>query len=265
MASVAGRPRSTVPTACLPADPGHHGQRRHAAGLTSAELTRALQALSSCYVERRSKLETGAALEGAGKRAAFALFYGPVHFLTITEIIRAAGDGGRGPTTILDLGCGTGVGAAAWALACDSRSHISGIDRSTWAVAEANWTYGELGLAGRARTSDVANATLPKSSESAILLAYAVNELTAGARSTLLPKLVNAIRAGTRVLVVEAIALRDKPWCREWRQVLEAEGAREQEWRFNADIPATVRELGRRAGLTLRELTARTLAVPPRV
>jgi hypothetical protein len=240
-------------------------ERRHAAGLTSAELTRALRALSSCYVERRSKLETGAALEGAGKRAAFALFYGPVHFLTITEIIRAAGDCGRAPATILDLGCGTGIGAAAWALACDARSRISGIDRSAWAVAEANWTYGELGLTGRARTSGVANAILPKSADSAILLAYAANELSAGARSTLLPKLVDAIRAGTRVLVVEAIALRDKPWWREWRQVLEAEGAREQEWRFNADIPATVRELGRRAGLTLRELTARTLASPPRV
>jgi hypothetical protein len=239
-------------------------ERRHA-GLTSAELTRALRALSSCYVERRAKLETGAALEGAGKRAAFALFYGPVHFLTITEIIRAAGDCGRAPTTILDLGCGTGVGAAAWALACNARSRISGIDRSAWAIAEANWTYGELGLTGRARTSDVANALLPKSSDSAILLAYAANELTTSARTALLPKLVDAIRAGTRVLVVEAIALRDKPWWREWKQTLEGEGAREQEWRFNADMPPTVRELGRRAGLTLKELTARTLAFPPRV
>ena len=58
-------------------------EERHLANLTRPELTRALRALSSCYVERREKLTSGAALEGAGKRAAFALFYGPLHFLTV--------------------------------------------------------------------------------------------------------------------------------------------------------------------------------------
>ena len=61
-------------------------EARHLASLTRPELTRALRALSSCYVERRDKLSSGAALEGAGKRAAFALFYGPLHFLTVAAI-----------------------------------------------------------------------------------------------------------------------------------------------------------------------------------
>ena len=47
---------------------------RHLANLTPSEVTRALRALSSCYVERREKLAHGGALDGAGKRAAFALF-----------------------------------------------------------------------------------------------------------------------------------------------------------------------------------------------
>src|SRR6185369_15602923 len=64
-------------------------ERRHLANLSRSELTRALRALSSCYVERRDKLTEGAALEGAGKRAAFALFYGPLHFLTVTAVVRA--------------------------------------------------------------------------------------------------------------------------------------------------------------------------------
>src|SRR5215208_4662224 len=64
-------------------------EERHLADLTRPELTRALRALSSCYVERRDKLTSGAALDGAGKRAAFALFYGPLHFLTVSAVVRA--------------------------------------------------------------------------------------------------------------------------------------------------------------------------------
>ena len=234
-------------------------ERRHLANLTSAELTRALRALSSCYVERRGKLGSGAALEGAGKRAAFALFYGPTHLLTITQIVRALDACQKPLGAIVDLGCGTGVGGAAWTLACDGRPRIGGIDRSPWAVAEANWTYAQLGVRGTAKTADVTKATLPGSGDAAVLLAYAVNELDTGARSDLLRKLVAAMRAGTRVLIVEAIALRDKPWWPEWTKVLGSEGAHDAEWRFPADVPAPVRELARRAGLTLDELTARTI------
>src|SRR4030095_1951860 len=94
-------------------------EQRYLADLTSAELTRALKALSSCYVERRAGLPTGQALSGAGKRAAFALFYAPLHFLTAREIAKALiADGGAAsrPHPIVDLGCGTGVAGAAWAM-----------------------------------------------------------------------------------------------------------------------------------------------------
>src|SRR6187399_2675708 len=97
-------------------------EARHLANLTRPELTRALRALSSCYVERRDKLAGGAALDGAGKRAAFGLFYGPMHFLTIDAIVRALLAHERPITTIHDLGCGTGVGGAAWALAAATQT-----------------------------------------------------------------------------------------------------------------------------------------------
>src|SRR6267143_3876351 len=64
-------------------------EARHLADLTFSEVSRALRALSSTYVERRGRLVEGAALSGAGKRAAFALFYGPIHFLLVREIVRA--------------------------------------------------------------------------------------------------------------------------------------------------------------------------------
>jgi precorrin-6B methylase 2 len=235
-------------------------ERRHLANLTGPELTRALRALSSCYVERRGKLAGGAALQGAGKRAAFAAFYGPMHFLIVTEVVRALGACDSRVDDIIDLGCGTGAGAAAWVLACDSRARVIGVDRSAWAISEANWTYRQLSATGTATKGDITRFRITASPRSAILMAFAVNEIDSESRSRLLTTLAEAVRGGTRLLVVEAIALRDKPWWSEWAEVLGAEGARADEWRFEIELPASLRELGRRAGLRLRDLTARTIA-----
>ena len=239
-------------------------ERRHLANLTRSELTRALRALSSCYVERRDKLTSGAALEGAGKRAAFALFYGPLHFLTITEVVRALEADRPSIESITDLGCGTGVGSAAWARTCEHSPALTGIDRNAWAVEEANRTWREFGLHGRARAGDVVRnypgAATPRS---AVLLAYAVNELAPDTRQALLPKIEASMRAGVPVLIVEAIALRDKTWWPEWSARLGAAGARAGEWRFNAALPPIVRDLAKGAGLDPRELTARTIYRKP--
>jgi hypothetical protein len=243
-------------------------EARHLANLTRSELTRALRALSSLYVERREKLATGAPLDSAGKRAAFALFYGPLHFLTIEAVVRALGANRSGIGAIVDLGCGTGVGGAAWALACDRTPQIAGIDRNAWAVAEANWTYQQLGLRGRARTGDVIrglpitppNHHITKSPNHHILAAYTVNELPDPTRAVLLEKLVDATRKGTGLLVVEPIAKRDKAWWPEWVARLGAEGARADEWRFPASLPASLRQIAKSAGLDPRELTARSIS-----
>ena len=173
-------------------------EQRHLANLTRSELTRALRALSSCYVERREKLPSGAPLESAGKRAAFALFYGPLHFLTVAEVVRGLDLHEAPIATIHDLGCGTGVAGAAWAFAGARPPVIAAVDRSSWAVAEANWTYAALDLQGRARTGDLIRQCPGGRTGDAIVLAYAVNELTDAARSTLLPKLVDAVRGGKR-------------------------------------------------------------------
>src|SRR5688572_32715874 len=82
-------------------------EARHLADLRVAEVTRALRALSSAYVERRHKVASGATLDSAGKRAAFALYYGPLHFITVAEVLRSLNPGVT-PSSILDLGCGTG-------------------------------------------------------------------------------------------------------------------------------------------------------------
>lgn len=237
-------------------------EKRHLANLTRPELTRALRALSSVYVERREKIASGAALDSAGKRAAFGLFYGPLHFLTVDAVVRAVGANGRSIDTIVDLGCGTGVGGAAWALACERSPRLRGIDRNAWAVAEANWTWNQLGLRGRATAGDIRDHPISRSPDHPILLAYCVNELPEAQRPVLLEKLAAAAGHGASFLIVESIARRDKAWWPEWTARLAGLGATAAEWRFPADLPPLLAQIARSAGLDPRELTARTLFKP---
>ena len=234
-------------------------ERRHMADLTFQEIVRALRALSSCYVERRAKLAGGGALDSRGKRAAFALFYGPLHLILTRHIIRALADPAtRGVAEITDLGCGTGVAGAAWALESGS-ARLHGSDRNAWAVTEANWTYRALGLNGHAVARDVARTRLPSTPQSAILLAYVVNELSEEDRENLADALKAAQAGGTRVLVIEPIARRVAPWWRRWEEIFTSRGGRGDEWRFPSDLPQRQKELARAAGLDPRELTARAL------
>ena len=244
-------------------------ERRHLADLTMREVARALGALSSCYVERRGRLAEGGALSSAGKRAAFALFYGPQHLLVTRLIVDALSDVRAGVTEIVDLGCGTGAAGVGWALASGARS-IRGIDRHPWAVAEASWTYRQFHLSGRATRANLASLAPGRQPREAlaarpgigILAAYAVNELAADERAALLPTLLDARRRGARVLVIEPIARRLaglSAWWKDWQAEAEAHGGRTDEWRFPAALPPTQLALARSAGLDPRELTARSL------
>ena len=165
-------------------------ERRHLADLTMSEVARALRALSSCYVERRAKLAEGGALSSAGKRAAFALFYGPQHLLITQAIISALPSATEHITDVIDLGCGTGAAGAAWALAAGSRS-IRGFDRHPWAIAEASWTYRQLQLQNKVIQANIATAEILQHTRrgfgvqrgTAILAAYAANELAPDGRA----------------------------------------------------------------------------------
>ena len=135
---------------------------RHRADLDFKELRRGIQALSSLYVERRAKLRTSVGpLRGAGKRAAFAAFFGPLHFLTVRRVVRKLGAASPAPPRILDLGCGTGACGAAWALEAGGRPVVLGYDLNTWVLKEASWTYRTLGIRGRVRRADVNRLRLP--------------------------------------------------------------------------------------------------------
>jgi hypothetical protein len=219
-------------------------------------VSRALRALSSTYVERRSTIAEGAALGGRGKRAAFALFYGPLHFLLVHHIIQSLAGAADDPDTIVDLGCGTGVAGAAWAINCKRRPSIVGVDRNAWALGEARHTCKTFGLPARTRQENVVTSRLPEPSAS-VIAAFTMNELEDSARDRLLERLLGRSRG--QVLIVEPIAGSAARWWKRWRDRFEAVGGRADEWRFRTELPPIVAKLDRAAGLDHREITGRSL------
>jgi hypothetical protein len=231
-------------------------EARHLAVLSFQEVSRALRALSMTYVERRDRIRGGAALEGAGKRAAFALFYAPLHFLLVRAIV-AALDAHRVPPTLVDLGCGTGAAGAAWAATLVKPPKVVAIDRHPWALAEAAATYRRFGIPARMQRGDAAAVAWPRP-PAAFIAAFTLNELAGVARNSVMKRL---LERGDPMLIVEPLARSATPWWAQWRDAVEQAGGRADEWRFRIELPAIVAKLDRAAGLDHSELTARSLFI----
>jgi hypothetical protein len=229
------------------------------ANLRMPEVTRALRAVSSAYVQRRGRA-IGATLDGAGKRAAFALFYAPLHFLITDFVVRDLGAHMPAPRTILDIGCGTGAAGAAWSVESDGVP-VTGTDRHPWAIEEARWTYRHFGLNGRTRLADVTRLP-PLRPGTAVVAAFVLNELPERQRERFEQQLIEAAGRGVRILVIEPIARSITPWWERSAARFIHAGGRADEWRFPIDLPPQLRQLDKAAGLDHRELTARSLYCP---
>lgn len=254
-------------------------EARQLSDLTFSEVSRALRALSSTYVERRAKLKEGAALAGAGKRAAFALFYGPLHYLLVREVVTALGAPFTTVASLLDLGCGTGASGAGWVAACGTPPRVVGIDRHPWAIEEARRTYADLGRHATLRVDDMTHVAFdgrqvrgahqtrsPRAPHDvrghAVLLAFAVNEIADDeALEAMCQRLLAHAASGGRVLVIEPLAGFVAPWWKTWQAAFERAGGRRHEWRFTVRLPPIVEKLDRAAGLNHRELKARSLSI----
>ena len=242
---------------------------RHAGNLTRTELLKSVRALSARYVERRADLQQRSPIDSAGKRAAFAAFYAPLHLLTVRGIVQALGDDSRVPT-IADLGCGTGAAAAGWALATGTRPQLTGIDHVAWALSETLWNWRALGLAGRTRRENMVTAAdrmahdrpAGPARKQAVVVGWAVNELDSPARDRLLRSLVRLGQSGTTLLVVEPIARTMTPWWSQWCDVLGPVGGRATEWKLDATLPPSLASIDRDAGFHRATLAARSLWVP---
>ncbi|MCC7044257.1 MAG: methyltransferase [Acidobacteria bacterium] len=243
---------------------------RHTAPYSRPEFLKAVRALSSRYVEDRARLGTRSPLDSAGKRAAFAGFYAPIHYFTTRAIVRAL------PTPpsvsrILDLGCGTGVAGLAWASTLSSAAAVTGVDQSAWALDEMRWNGQTLGVMCRTRRASLVDAlerevgTSRRESlaGSALVCAWSINELARQERDRVLAGLLAARERGAAVLVVEPLAVSAVPWWEAWRAPVAAAGGRADEWRFEPDLPQELADLDEAAGFRRDYLTARSFWLNP--
>jgi len=265
---------------------------RHSAELTRPELLKAIRALSARYVERRGALPERSVLDSAGKRAAFAAYYAPLHFLTVRAVL-AADTALPEPAFVLDAGCGTGVTSAAWATSLNSVKSIEGIDVHPWALGEARWTWKAFGIRAKTTRADLASHLeslvspgLPPSlkgsadhrslgdggkargsiklpprdvSDTAIVCGWSLNELTPTTRQRAIACLLALARRGASVFVAEPIARRLVPWWDDFADAASDAGGRAGEWRFAPELPAALAELDEAAGFDREELTVRTV------
>jgi hypothetical protein len=230
---------------------------RHTAALQFAEIRRALQALSDLYVHGRHRLAGGDVFAGRGKRAAFALYYAPLHYLLIQRVIADAPLAAGG--TLMDLGCGTGAGAAAWG-SLQPLSRLVGYDLQRWALEEARWNWQQMQLPGRTHCANVAAAPIATLGPGdGILAAFLVNELPEAARVQLLQVLLAAHRRGATVCIVEPIAKRVAPWWPVWEQAFVAAGGRSATWRVPTRLPPQLALLDKASGLRHDVLKGRSL------
>lgn len=240
---------------------------RHTRAFTASEFLKAVRALSVRYVERRRELAARSVLDSAGKRAAFAGFFAPLHYLTVRRVLEAIAGADAPVDQVLDLGCGTGVAAAAWSHdAGGHRPDVLGVDRAAWALEEARWNWHMLGLRARTRRQSLIDAlvaapTQPQTRR-ALVFAWSVNELPDAERARVLPKAIEAHERGARVLVLEPLARSAAPWWGEWAAPIVAAGGRVDEWKFPVTLPARLADLDHAAGFRRDHLSARSIWLP---
>jgi len=245
---------------------------RHTASLTRPEFLKSIRALSARYVERRSALEGRSALDSAGKRAAFAAFYAPLHFLTMRAIVQELGVAAPATSpattidTIVDLGCGTGVAGAAVAMAYAKAPRLEGVDLHPWAVDEARWNLRTLGLPGTARRGSLEQRLSAFAGSrgaldtTAIVCGWSLNELPHQRRTLAIDALLGLPSRGAALLIVEPIARRLVPWWDAFATRAVAAGGRSDEWRFPPALPAALADLDEAAGFDREALSARSVS-----
>jgi SAM-dependent methyltransferase len=270
--------------------------------LTFQEIRKGVQALSSLYVGHRGRLAGGgaSAFDGAGKRAGFALYFAPLHFLTVYHAVREIEFDALPFPRLWDLGCGTGAAGAAWATAqrlspalapavAGPGTKIVGVDQSAFALEESSLAYRAFGLKGETRRIDLvaggeespsvvrigsgprAGGDRPRArrvagglrGEDAVILAYTLNEMGDDGRERILHDLHASGGTSRPLVILEPVAKRVAPWWPRWERALgeESLSLHSLEWRMRIELPAWIAEMDRAAGLDHGELTARILGV----
>jgi hypothetical protein len=254
--------------------------------LTFPEIRKGVQALGDAYTRRRAKLRSGDAIfDGAGKRAAFALYYAPLHFLTTWHVVREIGFDEVPFRRLWDFGGGTGAAGAAWSAAlmeadveAEAPSILS-IERSAFAMEMAAETWEAFGLKGSGRRIDLAEVSIAARAkggrwrrpgtgsipalhaEDALLFAWTLNELEEPVRERFVREI--GADAGRPVLILEPVAKGAAPWWGRCERALgeKAFAVHSFEFRRRLELPEWIAKMDKAAGLDHSEITARVLGL----
>ncbi len=239
---------------------------RHTSSLSRPEFLKAVRALSARYVERRAELAARRPADSAGRRAAFAGFFAPLHFFAVRAVVAAVDAAATPLDRLVDLGSGTGVAGAAWALSFSRPPELLGVDRDRWALQEARWNWRTLGLAGRTQVADLVAAVERIAgdgrSRTGLVLGWSANELPADRRDRLLHALRRLAARHVPILVIEPIARSAAPWWPEWADAVTSLGGQTADWRFDVGLPEPLASLDEAAGFRRDGLAVRTLWLP---
>ena len=207
----------------------------------------------------------GAALSGAGKRAAFALFYGPLHYLLMPHIVEqlpgaTAERRHAGRSRLRHRRVGRGVGRACGPAADANRQRParrrdrspSVGDRRSGRDLSRVRTSGDRppGRTSRARPAERAGVD-PRGVHAERAGRCGSRRAARAAGRARGPRRSRADRRAARRIrraLVESLARR-----------FEAAGGRADEWRLRTELPPIVAKLDRAAGLNHREITGRSL------
>jgi len=238
--------------------------QRYSPPLAFREIRRGVQALSSLYVERRVGGDLSArAHRGAGKRAALATYFAPLHFLTAHHALNAlAGESWTPPSRIWDLGCGTGALGAALARGFETVPEVIAIDRSGFALREARHTYRAFGIYARTRRGRLPAALPPAAAGELWSFGFVLNELEEDARATSLNSVSEALELGVRLFIVEPLAGPVTPWWSRWCEKLARFGVMEHLVKRAINRPEWIGRLDRASRLNHRIVGCRVLAGP---
>jgi hypothetical protein len=233
---------------------------RHFKDLKFGEVTRALRALSAAYVEKRDQGGLARALDGRGKRAAFALYYGASHLLATQALVRELGLGfeGSGRPTILDLGCGTGVCSTAWALCSADPTSVVAADRSSFALHEARWTYRMLGIQAETHRSIMETLETIRRPDG-IVIGWTLNELDDERRDRIAARILPWVARGSRLLVIEPVSRSVAPWWEVWVKRFPPGRCTVLEKKLRLSLPPKIALLARSAGLSTDATVVRVL------
>jgi hypothetical protein len=238
---------------------------RHAQAFERPEFLKAIRALSVRYVERRRDLARRSPIDSSGKRAAFAGFFAPLHFVTTLAALEAIAVQPR--RRVVDLGTGTGVVGAACAIAGHRDARLLAVDKDAWSLAEARWNFEQLGISGQARRGDLVRTAAAMAagrgrlSDLRVTIGWAVNELADAERHLLLESLSAIAMRGAALLVLEPLAGAVTPWWPQWSETLAKVGGRTLIGKWAWPLPDVIRRLDEEAGFDRETLSAKVLWV----